>query len=277
MISHLLDRCIAEFILLHHLSTKIQPPPLFSSLRIRQDDRARSNALFIKMEETTAQKLLQIHSLESLPTYWKTHTFKEINTWRNYTHTHTHTAAVSDSSLSSCCCCYLESHLSCHWSLLGPPPLPRSGRPSPPGSRRSALSASSCGPWCSASSSSSSAGRWRWPCGSSAWLRTPASAACSSCVEPAFGGRESSHSPCGTADASVRSAVHGCPGPCGGAAPGSPGMDTGWARTDSSCCGSTAPRGGRSLHNHGSHSYTEARHRYTHKNLSKCTSVLLHR
>ena len=91
MISHLLDRCIAEFILLHHLSTKIQPPPLFSSLRIRQDDRARSNALFIKMEETTAQKLLQIHSLESLPTYWKTHTFKEINTWRNYTHTHTHT------------------------------------------------------------------------------------------------------------------------------------------------------------------------------------------
>lgn len=140
---------------------------------------------------------------------------------------YTAVAAVTDSSLSSCCCCYLESQRSCHCSPLGPPLLPRADRPSPPGSRRSALSASSCGPWCSASSSSSSAGRWRWPCGSSVWLHTPASAAYSSCVEAGCGGRVLSRSPCGRADASVRSGVRGLPGPCGGAAPGSLGTDRG--------------------------------------------------
>lgn len=159
-------------------------------------------------------------------------------------------------TLNSCYCCYLESHWSCRCSRRGPPPPPHADRPSPPGSHRLALSASSCGPWCSASSSSSSAGRWRWPCGFSAWLHTPASVACSSCVRPGCGGRVSSHSPCGRADASVHSDVHGCPGLCGVTVPGSPGRDRGWARTGSSYCGSTARRGGRSRHNHGSHSYT---------------------
>lgn len=132
-----------------------------------------------------------------------------------------------DSSLSSCCCCYLESHWSCHCSLQCPPPPPRAGRPSPRGSHRSVLSASSCVPWCSASSSFSSAARWRWPCGSSAWLHTPASAACSSCVAPLCGGRVSCHSPYGRVGASDRSGVRGCPGPCGGAALGSPGTGRG--------------------------------------------------
>lgn len=177
-------------------------------------------------------------------------------------------AAVVSDSLSSCWCCYLESRSSFHCSLHGPPLLPCAGRPSPPGSRRSALSASSCGSWCSASSSSSSAGWWRWPCGSSVWFHAPASVACSSCVGPGCGVRGWSRSPCGRADASVRSGVRGCPGPCGGAAPGSPGRDRGWARRGSSSCGNTAPRGRRSLHNHGSHSYTvrESRHRETQRN-----------
>ena len=161
-----------------------------------------------------------------------------------------------DSSLSSCCCCYSESRWSCHYSLQGPLLLPHVGHPSLPGSRRSVLSASSCGPLYSASSSSSSAGRWRWPCGSFAWLHTPVSVAYSSCVELECGGTVLSRSPCGRADASVRSGVRGCPGPGGEAAPGSPGTDTGWVHTDSSCCDSTALRGERSLHNHGSRSYT---------------------
>lgn len=203
--------------------------------------------------------MLQIHSFESLLTYSKTHTFREMNTCRNYTQQYSQPAAVTDSTLSSCCCCHSESRWNCHCSLRGPPLLPHAGHPSLPGSRRSALSASSCGPWCSASSSSSSAGRWLWPCGSSAWLHTPASVAYSSCVGPVCGGRVLSRSPCGRADASVHSGVRGCPGPCGGAAPGSPGTDMGWVHTDSSCYGSTALRGERSLHTHGSHSYTVRR------------------
>lgn len=168
-----------------------------------------------------------------------------------------YSAAVTDSSISSCPCCCSESHWNCRCSLQGPlPPRLHADHPSPPGSRRSALSASSCGPWCSASSSSSSAEQWRWPYGSSAALRTPASTACSSCVAPGCGGRVSSRSPCGTADASAHSGARGYRDPCAGAAPGSPGTDRGWARTGSSYCGSTALRGGRSLHSRGSHSYT---------------------
>lgn len=162
----------------------------------------------------------------------------------------------TESSVSSCCCCCLTSHWNYQWSLSGPLHLPPLPHPSLPGSHRSALSASSCGPSCSASSSSSSAGRWQWPCGFSAWLHTPASVACSNYVVLAYDERGWSRSPCGKADASARSGARGCPGPCVGAVPGSPDMDMGWVQTGSSWCDSTVLRGGRSLYNHGSHSYT---------------------
>lgn len=135
--------------------------------------------------------------------------------------------AGTDSPLNSCCCCSLESHLSCHCSLPCPLLPPRAGRPSPPSSHRSTLFAFSCEPLCSAFSSSSSAALWRWPCGSSAGLRTPASAVCSSCVEPVCGERVWCHSPCGMAGASVHNGEHGYPDPCGGAEPGSPGTGRG--------------------------------------------------
>lgn len=155
--------------------------------------------------------------------------------------------------LSSCYC-------RCPWlrwsSRQSPPRRPRAGHPSPPGSRRSALSAASCAPWCSASFSSSAAVPWLWPCSSSAWPRTPASAADSSCAEPACCGTTWSRSPCGTADASAHSGARDSLGPCGGAAHDTPGMDTGWARTCTSCCGSTASRGERFLCNHGPRFYT---------------------
>lgn len=133
----------------------------------------------------------------------------------------------TESSVSSYCCCCLTSHWNSQWSPSGPLHLPPLPHPSLPGYHRSALSASSCGPSCSASSSSSSAGRWQWPYGFSAWLHTPASVACSSYVVLAYDGRGWSRSPCGKADASARSGARGCPGPCGGAVPGSPDTDTG--------------------------------------------------
>lgn len=151
----------------------------------------------------------------------------------------------------------------CSWlrwnSLQSHPRLPRAGYPSPPGSRRSALSAASSAPWRSASSSSSSARPWRWPCSSSVWPRTPASAADSSCAEPVWSGTAWCRSPCGTAGASVHSGARECPGPCGGAALDTPGMDMGWARTCTSRCGSTASRGERFLCNRGSRFYTVGR------------------
>lgn len=242
--------------------------------------QCNAKCFIYKVDETTAQNCYKFTNVDTVPvkkyghkgvskpltgtvpTYIFKHTPSKKWTHADIIHSSSQPAAETDSSLSSCCCCYLESHLSCHCSHQCPPLPPHAGHPSPPDSHRSALSASSCGPWCSASSSSSSAGRWQWPCGSSAWLRTPASVACSSCVESRCGERVSCHSPCGRAAASDRSGVRGCPGPCGGAVHGSPGTDRGWARTDSSCCGSTALRGGRSLHNHGSHSYTKKKRPY---------------
>lgn len=162
----------------------------------------------------------------------------------------------TESSFSSYYCCYLASHWNYQWSPSGPPRLPPLPHPSLPGCHRSALSASSCGPSCSASSSFSSAGRWRWPCGFSASLHTPASVACSSCVVLACDGRGWSHSPCGKADANAHSGARGRPGPCGGAVPGSPDTDMGWVHTGSSWCDSTVLTGGRCPYNHGSHSYT---------------------
>lgn len=182
--------------------------------------------------------------------YTLKHTPRELNKCKNVRQQR------DDNPFSSCYC-------RCWWlrwsSRQSYPRPPRAGHPSPPGSRRSALSAASCAPWCSASSSSSSAGPWLWPCSSSAWLRTPASAADSSCAEPACCGTTWSRSPCGTADASVHSGARDSPGPCGGAAPDTPGTDTGWARTCTSCCGRTASRGERFLCNHGSRFYTVRR------------------
>lgn len=139
----------------------------------------------------------------------------------------THFQRITEAIISSCCCCYLECRWNCLWPPSGPLHLLPLLHPSLPGSRRSDLSASSCGPWCSAFSSSSSARRQRWPYGFSAWLHTPASAACSSCVVLVCDGRVWSHSPCGKADASARSGVRVCPGLCGGAVPGSLDTDTG--------------------------------------------------
>lgn len=173
----------------------------------------------------------------------------------------------TERSSSSDCCCYLASHLNCQWLPLRPLHLPPLPHPSLPGSHRSGLSASSCGPLCFASFSSSSAGQWRWPGGFSAWLHTPASVACNSCVVLVCDGRGWSRSPCDKADASARSGAHGRPGPCGGAVPGSPDTDMGWVRTGSSWCDSTVPRGGRSLYNRGSHSYT------VRENTDKCRAI----
>lgn len=145
----------------------------------------------------------------------------------------------------------MKIHSSNHCSLL-----PLADRLSRPDSHRSAQSASSRVPSCSASSSSSSAKQWQWPCGSSVWLRTPALAADSSCAEPLCCGIVSSHSPCGRADASAHRDGCGCPGLCVEVGPCSPDLDTGWAQTDSTDCGWTALRGGRCLCNHRSHSYT---------------------
>lgn len=177
------------------------------------------NALFKK---TTAQTYYK--SLLLLICLHTKNTHPQIN--EHMKNLNSQPATVNDSSLSSCCCCWFHWRCRCFPQDPPPPLPPRADRPSPPGSHRLVLSASSCEPWCSASFSSSSARQWQWPCGSSAWLRTPASAACSSYVGPGCGGRVWSHSPCGRADASGHSGEHGCPSLFGEAVLDSPDMDT---------------------------------------------------
>lgn len=198
--------------------------------------------------------LLRLHTFESLPVYMLKHKPRELNNCKIIRQQQQQQQHDNNNKpLSSCYghCSWL------HWSSLqSRPRLPRAGHPSPPGFRRSARSAASSASWRSASSSSSSARPGRWPCSSSVWPRTPASAAGSSCAGPVWCGTAWCRSPCGTAGASVHSGARECPGPCGGAAPDSPGTDMGWARTCTSSCGSTASRGERFLCNRGSRFYT---------------------